>query len=831
MLGSSRPTAWRAPRAATPRRPAGLLRLPVAPTTPTRAYAATAADEGRWSSSDQSPHDNANNGRSRLVPARRVPIRQLPAAARLARDAARDEDRDREWQQQENSNRRRGGGGRGGGRGGRNQNQQPRNNTRVPAALSTSALAAAATRSPPDTQTLDAAEIVFVNMALRRAGEARNLLAARALASYALSPAHRPDRNEHTYAAAFLALASCGRLDLAVQAWRELALQGVDIGPVGASALIKAAGVAGDAAAGVALLDELLRKRVTLNTAVYNALVHLCGLAGRPDDALAAYNLSRLDPDPACRPNCFTYSALLGALVGAGRPEMGAELWRHITDDGAVKPDGVLWCQLIAAAGAAGDVQLARRLLDTMDGEARAGEVGVAGALLAAEEGDDEEDGEDFFSSPSSSSSPHPQQQHQQPNNSNNNNTQLPPPGDNSKAARAARRRYAAELSQGRAPAPAVNERHASALMAAFSRCGDLDGCERAYRRLLVARGLPVDAHAASILLTAAARAGAPRVTLSRVEALRGDLASRGAPLNAHVGTALIGAYRSAASGAEALAKQAAVAATAGGKKRGEDAPTTTTTPSSTAASTRREALRRALEVLELLRAERRANANAYTAAAAFCIQAGALGEAARLGRAMRREGVVLARPAIQSLARACLDAGLERPGVRMERLLENAEDEAYLEEEGLVLGGGGGGGGAFGSGVEAARAAALGGGPDSEDDDDGGGGHRQAALVRRPRAPGAERVAERPRPPPPSGARRPLPSGGGAFADDSDGEGDKDDLPPPERRARRGAAAAAASSGTISLLVGLARRAQQKQGGGGDGAAAAAAAGRAPPS
>ena len=33
------------------------------------------------------------------------------------------------------------------------------------------------------------------------------------------------DRNEHTYAAAFLALASCGRLDLAVAAWRGLAAE------------------------------------------------------------------------------------------------------------------------------------------------------------------------------------------------------------------------------------------------------------------------------------------------------------------------------------------------------------------------------------------------------------------------------------------------------------------------------------------------------------------------------------------------------------------------------------------------------------------------------
>jgi hypothetical protein len=49
----------------------------------------------------------------------------------------------------------------------------------------------------------------------------------------------RPDRNEHTYGSAFVALGLAGRLDMVVGEWQALARARVDIGPVGASALIK----------------------------------------------------------------------------------------------------------------------------------------------------------------------------------------------------------------------------------------------------------------------------------------------------------------------------------------------------------------------------------------------------------------------------------------------------------------------------------------------------------------------------------------------------------------------------------------------------------------
>jgi hypothetical protein len=50
----------------------------------------------------------------------------------------------------------------------------------------------------------------------------------------------RPDRNEHSFGAVFDAYAQADRLDLAMSTWDRLAGQGVDIGPIGSSALIKA---------------------------------------------------------------------------------------------------------------------------------------------------------------------------------------------------------------------------------------------------------------------------------------------------------------------------------------------------------------------------------------------------------------------------------------------------------------------------------------------------------------------------------------------------------------------------------------------------------------
>lgn len=50
----------------------------------------------------------------------------------------------------------------------------------------------------------------------------------------------RPDCNEHSFGAVFDAYACAGSLHLALATWDRLSAQGVDIGPIGSSALIKA---------------------------------------------------------------------------------------------------------------------------------------------------------------------------------------------------------------------------------------------------------------------------------------------------------------------------------------------------------------------------------------------------------------------------------------------------------------------------------------------------------------------------------------------------------------------------------------------------------------
>lgn len=191
--------------------------------------------------------------------------------------------------------------------------------------------------------------------------------------SYAFA---RPDVNEHTYGCAFCALDLAGRLDLVMAEWGALARARVDIGPVGASSLIKVCGQAGGWAGGarvgglagcagfacpplgklflpagaaasadpkwppknthcaqvcararnvdlaLTVFDQLLKRRVTFNRFAYNCVVHLCGVAGRVDDALAAYNLMRLDTDRGSAPDRYTYSALLRAVLVSGRHEL-----------------------------------------------------------------------------------------------------------------------------------------------------------------------------------------------------------------------------------------------------------------------------------------------------------------------------------------------------------------------------------------------------------------------------------------------------------------------------------------------------------------------------
>lgn len=51
----------------------------------------------------------------------------------------------------------------------------------------------------------------------------------------------------------------------------------------------------------------MLRRQARFDKYSYNCLIHLCAVVGRLDDALAVYNLMRLETDPACYPDTSTY--------------------------------------------------------------------------------------------------------------------------------------------------------------------------------------------------------------------------------------------------------------------------------------------------------------------------------------------------------------------------------------------------------------------------------------------------------------------------------------------------------------------------------------------
>ncbi len=80
-------------------------------------------------------------------------------------------------------------------------------------------------------------------------------------------------------------------LSLALSTWDRLSAQGVDIGPIGSSALIKACARQMDLHTAKQVFEQLLRRRVTFNSYTYHCLMQLAGSGGSLDDALAVYNL------------------------------------------------------------------------------------------------------------------------------------------------------------------------------------------------------------------------------------------------------------------------------------------------------------------------------------------------------------------------------------------------------------------------------------------------------------------------------------------------------------------------------------------------------------
>jgi len=81
-----------------------------------------------------------------------------------------------------------------------------------------------------------------------------------------------------------------------------------------------------DVQTALAVFDQLLKRRTTFNRFCYNCVMHLCGVMGKVGDALAVYNLMRLEVDAGSLPDHYTYSALMRAIRVSGRFDLTAQV-------------------------------------------------------------------------------------------------------------------------------------------------------------------------------------------------------------------------------------------------------------------------------------------------------------------------------------------------------------------------------------------------------------------------------------------------------------------------------------------------------------------------
>lgn len=369
--------------------------------------------------------------------------------------------------------------------------------------------------------------------------------------------------NTHSYAALFAALGAAERPEAALQVWAELREDGVDIGPAGASALLKACGgrllrrdaqeaqqdeewerlygsgsssysrgrasggggsgaagrVGGGGADGGAtatadcddlsrvaqVFEELALSGVTLNRHAYNCYAHLCAAAGHSRDAMAVYDaMCRLPQGDAFRPDRFTYATLLKGILRARDWDLVSPLFWSMQQRGDLAPsagacDAQVWCLLLTAVARSQDASLADDVYAALS-DALGGGCGGDGSS-----GDEGQSGEGGASSSSNSSC----------------GGGRPPPS---------------------ASAPAAASRHVyNAHINALSKGGRVSEAADVFARMTSA-GVAPDSYTFSALLTAHARA--VRASLDQVQAVVADMERWGVGLNVYVGCSLINAYR-----------------------------------------------------------------------------------------------------------------------------------------------------------------------------------------------------------------------------------------------------------------------------------------------
>ncbi|GIL73418.1 hypothetical protein Vretifemale_3542 [Volvox reticuliferus] len=147
--------------------------------------------------------------------------------------------------------------------------------------------------------------------------------------------------NEHTYGTAFRALHRAGRLDMVLAAFQEACRSGRDLGPIACSVLLHIASLERNIKLAWQLFDEMTAHQMTLNRYSYNCMAHIASLHGALDDVRIIYGMmkaaasgnggemSGVDEND-CRPDSYTYSAMVRAAVNAGRGDLLPALFNEM---------------------------------------------------------------------------------------------------------------------------------------------------------------------------------------------------------------------------------------------------------------------------------------------------------------------------------------------------------------------------------------------------------------------------------------------------------------------------------------------------------------------
>ncbi|GLC56810.1 hypothetical protein PLESTB_001151500 [Pleodorina starrii] len=478
--------------------------------------------------------------------------------------------------------------------------------------------------------------------------------------------------NEHTYATAFKALYKAGRLGMVLGAFQEACRSGRDLGPVACSALLHIASRERNIKLAWQLFDEMVAQQMTLNRYSYNCMAHIAAQYGTLDDARLIYGMMKAEAAggarsksgsgsptgsstgsdsgtlgrPDCRPDSYTYSALVRSAVNGGRGDLLPALFNEMVatqraadravgrprplapGEGEGRLSKEVWCHFICAASRTGQPDLALRffhaglwelcLLPNRE---------VYNVLLGA----------------LAKSRPLHELLRLYSEMVNG-------------CLRPVLTRGSADASGGGGGGAATSEPSDDGAAAAAGNNRDGDGSGSGGSAAAVGKLPPPgtvpqpplvpDAYTFNALLTAAAHHMAELPTLERI---RREMARRGVEINTHVGTSLINAYRRTPEltrAAEAAAEAAAAADGAGGAAGADDA----------AAVDRVVAA--AEDVMSELVRRGAASGMSYTCMAALYATAGRPAEALRCVRDMTHRGMEVDDAALQFLLATVEDVG-----------------------------------------------------------------------------------------------------------------------------------------------------------------------------